>query len=493
MRTLTTAVAVLALATFATLPAGRAHAAETARPQLIPSIRVTTLPGWASEIVPRMAPDANSDSTLDLPDTLLSDRPTWFNYSSSKNAAFCGTWTDALGLGSAIIDSVVISNCEWAAMNFMHLNRGPAIMRGGRHTLIAYADLHYQVATDYDFRSWPVPNQFTWSPEPLPAGAVTTSPTPPPPTTDNNGYQFDRATATAFVVSGVTDQATDDIVLRIYTDPWHGSTSGYLSEGAGSARGPGQVNFVVGSADGTPATIYPAVSAWTQGATGGYSLSWSDAAGRRDANAASRWAGTLGASRMAAVYEVWLRAGVPFRAALARTSGADDLALAIGPPGPGTYWSRSTALATSLPVAGDVSDSLACTPSATGWHPLVVFRSGSADRSHAQGYVLQTGASTTGVGDGGARLFLAVAGANPVAAPVRIAFGLPRAGTARLVVLDAQGRRVRTLADGSLPAGPGDAGWDLRDDRGSRVRSGLYWVQLDCSAGQRASRMVVTR
>ncbi len=418
MRALITSVAVLTLATLVMLPAARARAADPASPELIPSIGVFRLPGWASEIVPRMAPDAKADSPVALPDTLFSGRPTWFNYSSSKNPAVCGTWTDALMAGGAFLDSVVITNCEWARLDFMHMNRGPAIMRGGRHTLIACADVHDQIATDHDFRNGPVGNSYTWSPEPLPAGAVTVSSTPPPPTTDNNGYQLDRADGTAFVVSGVTDNETDDVVLRIYVDPWRGSTSGYLSEGTGSAQGPGQVNFVVGSADGTPATLYPAVSAWTHGATGGYSLSWSDAAGRRDSSAEGRWAGTLGASRMAAVYEVWLQAGTPFRAALARTSGADDLALAIGPPGPGAYWSRYTAAAASAPVSGDVSDSLAYTPTATGWHPLVVFRSGSADRSHTQGYVLQMGTSTTAVGDAGARLFLALPGGNPVTAPV---------------------------------------------------------------------------
>ena len=492
MRILTTSIAILTLATLAMLPAGRARAAEPARPELIPAIRVYQPPGWASEIVPRMAPDANVDSALALPDTLFSGRPTWFNYASIKNPAVCGTWTDELVFAGANIDTVVNSSCEWAALHFLHVNRGPAVMRGGRHTLVAYADRYNQIGTDYDFRSEPIYNQFTWSPEPLPAGTVTVSSTPPPPTADNNGYRLDRVTATAFVVSGVTDNATDDVVLRIYVDPWHGSTSGYASEGTGSAQGPGQVNFVAGSAAGTPAAIYPAVSAWTQGATGGYSLGWSDAAGRRDTSAVGRWTGTLGAMRMAAVHEVWLQAGTPFRAALARTSGSDDLALAIGPPGPGAYWSRYTAAATSAPVSGDVNDSLAYTPTTTGWHPLVVFRNSSVDRAHAQDYVLQMGAGTTGVGDVAARLFLALPGANPASAPVHIAFGLPRAGAAKLAILDLQGRHVRTLAETALPAGPGSATWDLNDERGGRVPPGLYWVRLDTGAGRRTARVVVT-
>ena len=37
---------------------------------------------------------------------------------------------------------------------------------------------------------------------------------------------------------------------------------------------------------------------------------------------------------------------------------------------------------------------------------------------------------------------------------VHIAFGLPRAGAAKLAILDLQGRHVRTLAETALPAGP---------------------------------------
>lgn len=68
----------------------------------------------------------------------------------------------------------------------------------------------------------------------------------------------------------------------------------------------------------------------------------------------------------------------------------------------------------------------------------------------------------------------------------------PRGGIrTRLDVLDLQGRRVRRILDEGDGVGAAHANWDLRDERGSRVPRGVYFVRL--SAGPRAvtARVVV--
>ena len=82
---------------------------------------------------------------------------------------------------------------------------------------------------------------------------------------------------------------------------------------------------------------------------------------------------------------------------------------------------------------------------------------------------------------------------NPFALETRISFRLSASGPARLQVLDALGRRVRTLADGPRSAGFHDLTWDGRDDRGELLGTGIYFALLETSAGTWARRMVRIR
>jgi len=74
---------------------------------------------------------------------------------------------------------------------------------------------------------------------------------------------------------------------------------------------------------------------------------------------------------------------------------------------------------------------------------------------------------------------LAVASPNPFEGSTVIRFALPADGRARLLLFDSAGRRLRTLADGDLAAGPHVVRWDGRDDRGSPVASGVYFARLE--------------
>jgi flagellar hook assembly protein FlgD len=58
-----------------------------------------------------------------------------------------------------------------------------------------------------------------------------------------------------------------------------------------------------------------------------------------------------------------------------------------------------------------------------------------------------------------------------------------------LSVFDVAGRRVRTLVDGWMRAGPHSSRWDGRDDGGRAVASGVYFARLE--AGRILSRRMV--
>ncbi len=95
-------------------------------------------------------------------------------------------------------------------------------------------------------------------------------------------------------------------------------------------------------------------------------------------------------------------------------------------------------------------------------------------------------------GDGAlaAHVALAPARPNPSRGAASRRFSLPAAGVARLVVMDVAGRRVRTLVDGAVEAGPHEVAWDGFDGAGARVPAGLYWARLE-AAGERVTRRLV--
>ena len=80
---------------------------------------------------------------------------------------------------------------------------------------------------------------------------------------------------------------------------------------------------------------------------------------------------------------------------------------------------------------------------------------------------------------------------NPARQNARFEFALPHAGTVRLEVLDVQGRHIATLANGRYAAEHYVRGWDLSDDAGHRVPTGVYLARLVTEYGVRTQRLVV--
>jgi hypothetical protein len=89
-------------------------------------------------------------------------------------------------------------------------------------------------------------------------------------------------------------------------------------------------------------------------------------------------------------------------------------------------------------------------------------------------------------------LELAVPRPNPVRGRMRLEFGLPRAAAVRIEVLDLQGRRVATLADGEFGAGRHDVIWDAKA-AGGPARTGVYFARLQALGESRVRKFAVTR
>lgn len=104
----------------------------------------------------------------------------------------------------------------------------------------------------------------------------------------------------------------------------------------------------------------------------------------------------------------------------------------------------------------------------------------------------------TSVGDddvwGDARFSIKRNSPNPFAGSTEIAFSVPAGREpASLTVYDVAGRKVRTLVDDRLDAGPHTAAWDGRDSRGHCVAPGIYFCRLEMAGGAVSSKMVLLR
>jgi hypothetical protein len=90
-------------------------------------------------------------------------------------------------------------------------------------------------------------------------------------------------------------------------------------------------------------------------------------------------------------------------------------------------------------------------------------------------------------------LALAPPAPNPARAAAAIDFALPHAGRAALEVFDVSGRLARTLVKGETSAGPHAASFNLTDDRGRTLASGLYLVRLTFDDRTLVRRLAVVR
>ena len=82
---------------------------------------------------------------------------------------------------------------------------------------------------------------------------------------------------------------------------------------------------------------------------------------------------------------------------------------------------------------------------------------------------------------------------NPFNPRVEVRFALAEAGPTELAVYDLRGRRVVTLHRGTLSAGHHSRIWHGVDQAGSRVSSGVYFVQLSTETQTFTQRMTLVR
>ena len=82
---------------------------------------------------------------------------------------------------------------------------------------------------------------------------------------------------------------------------------------------------------------------------------------------------------------------------------------------------------------------------------------------------------------------------NPFNPATSIRFTNPRAGRVKVAVYDVQGRLLRLLQDGDLPAGRHEVRWDGYTGDGARVGSGVYFARMTAGAETAGAKLVLVK
>ncbi len=82
---------------------------------------------------------------------------------------------------------------------------------------------------------------------------------------------------------------------------------------------------------------------------------------------------------------------------------------------------------------------------------------------------------------------------NPSPGSAGLSFTLPMAGLAELSLYDVRGRLVRSLLREELPSGAHEAVWDGRDNAGTPVASGVYFVALRHEGSSAEAKLILLR
>lgn len=88
---------------------------------------------------------------------------------------------------------------------------------------------------------------------------------------------------------------------------------------------------------------------------------------------------------------------------------------------------------------------------------------------------------------------LRLVGPNPFRARLHVEATMPHQDRGSVEVLDAAGRRVRTLLAGEVWSGSRVLAWDGTDERGRSAPSGIYWIRFRAGDSVHTARAVLIR
>jgi flagellar hook assembly protein FlgD len=109
------------------------------------------------------------------------------------------------------------------------------------------------------------------------------------------------------------------------------------------------------------------------------------------------------------------------------------------------------------------------------------------------GEIEVTGTGIEGTSIGGPSNSITAACPSPATSSTTVAFTLASTGRVNVEVYDLSGRSVGTLFSGQMTGGGNSVDWDLLDDDGRPVPSGLYTIRVSSSHWNGNTQLLVVR
>ncbi|UCG51765.1 MAG: hypothetical protein JSW58_16590 [Candidatus Latescibacterota bacterium] len=186
--------------------------------------------------------------------------------------------------------------------------------------------------------------------------------------------------------------------------------------------------------------------------------------------------GTSGQCGLVRIWDIYLETGTDYDIGFTKNLAADVRLALFRNPGNGTYWATRADSEWELSESGNHS----YTAPASDWYGLVVY---SATGGLSGEYTIRiseqgaTGIETKPTVPGEFALYQNVP--NPFNPSTTIRYDVPAGGgRVTLHIYDVNGRLVRSLVDGVELPGEKSMVWDARDDRGTKVSTGVYFCRL---------------
>jgi hypothetical protein len=165
-----------------------------------------------------------------------------------------------------------------------------------------------------------------------------------------------------------------------------------------------------------------------------------------------------------------------------------------------TWWNRAAVvnMTTKIPSPSGAKDSVRLSGLVVGIKYYALLRAADAAGNWSGYSNLATIDLTKGVTSvefeetrGASALTVGAPYPSPTRTGAQVLFTLARSGPLEADVFDARGRRVRSLHEGTMNAGPQMLRWDGRGEGGAQSPAGIYWIRVAAADIKKSVKVVV--
>lgn len=460
--------------------------------------------GWAGSVIPRGAADATTGN-VPAPVSLAGDAPaTWVNLAVKNTSDAGGAFVNVYRM----LDRTFLGNTVFVLagqQQGLSVNIGPSTVPAGRHVLGLSADAP-QFIPELDEANNRTGRQWVWTPpaSPLatpiwragtnggPLEGWDTLDSTQTPSFDVDGLRtpvFNAGGSAGWAAVAIAPRTGSDVDVQLH-ELATGATHGFDDAIAYSAWDGDATELVLVNFGATAYRAFDAGVLRASNDTSSYSAEIVGAALRGTGISGPF---TMGADHLVQLHAIDFAVGHHVVDVVNQSGSVDWAAAAYGGPRPFQNRTDGADVASAWLAPAGQGEHLEFDVSTPGRYAIAVFKAAASERGKSGTYALAVDQAWLGAEpvSGAARPL--VASPTPFAANTRLAFALARPGEAGVEVYDVRGARVRTLAAGFAAAGRHELAWAGDDDAGRPLPAGLYFVKLATADRREVTRVVIAR